>query len=301
MTVAVDRSNYPSALDAGIPAINYRNARHPDEAHHTIRQAREQAPIALGPHAHELLTYELVRAVLRDPRLRITHATYRRAVQPAEKMADRRRRIYALGYLALIAAEHVQPAATEHQIRRAAYVGTDLGYSEHFVKAMVSLAAATVRDMGGESATAADAAHLAVVLTSKGAGNLEVAKALLLRAKILEELGDHETAEASRREVCRLLRGCPDGIAKTLLAGVGQSAHDTTIRGIEGRAVNEELTSKELGILRLLATQLSRREIGQRLYVSLNTVKTHQRAVYRKLGVDNRSAAVRRALELGLL
>jgi LuxR family maltose regulon positive regulatory protein len=238
---------------------------------------------------------------LRDPRLRITHATYRRPVQPAEKMADRRRRIYALGYLALIAAEHVQPAATEHQIRRAADVGTDLGYSEHFVKAMVSLAAATVLDMGGESATAADAAHLAVVLTRKGAGNLGVAKTLLLRAKILEELGDHETAEASRREVCRLLRGCPDGIAKTLLAAVGQSARDTTIAGIEGRAVNEELTSKELGILRLLATRLSRREIGQRLYVSLNTVKTHQRAVYRKLGVDNRSAAVRRAFELGLL
>jgi LuxR family maltose regulon positive regulatory protein len=46
---------------------------------------------------------------------------------------------------------------------------------------------------------------------------------------------------------------------------------------------------------------LSRREIGQRLYVSLNTVKTHQRALYRKLGVENRAAAVTRARELGLL
>jgi LuxR family maltose regulon positive regulatory protein len=228
-------------------------------------------------------------------------ATYRRSVQLAEKIGDRRRRVYALGYLALIAAERGQLAAAEHQIRRATGVGTDLVGGEHFVNAMVSLAAATVLDIRGETAAAADAAHLAVILARKGAGILEVAKALLLRAKILEDLGDHETAEASQKEAATLLRGCPDGIAKTLLAALGQSARDTMIPRNEGRAVSEELTSKELEILRLLATRLSRREIGQRLYVSLNTVKTHQRAVYRKLGVENRSAAVSRARELGLL
>jgi LuxR family maltose regulon positive regulatory protein len=65
--------------------------------------------------------------------------------------------------------------------------------------------------------------------------------------------------------------------------------------------VSEELTAKEHEVLRLLATRLSRREIGQRLYVSLNTVKTHQRALYRKLGVENRTAAVTRGRELGRL
>ena len=69
----------------------------------------------------------------------------------------------------------------------------------------------------------------------------------------------------------------------------------------QGDTVAEELTAKEHEVLRLLATRLSRREIGQRLYVSLNTVKTHQRALYRKLGVENRAAAVTRARELGLL
>ena len=66
-------------------------------------------------------------------------------------------------------------------------------------------------------------------------------------------------------------------------------------------ALGEELTAKELEVLGLLVTRLSRREIGQRLYVSLNTVKTHQRALYRKLGVEDRNAAVTRARELGLL
>ncbi len=168
---------------------------------------------------------------------------------------------------------------------------------------MVSLAAATVLDVRGDRAAAADAAHLAVGLARKGGGILEVAKALLVRAKILEDLGDHETAAASRHEASALLRGCADAdIAQTVLTAA-QRSKGVAVRSPrnQGDTVAEELTAKEHEVLRLLATRLSRREIGQRLYVSLNTVKTHQRALYRKLGVENRAAAVTRARELGLL
>jgi len=51
----------------------------------------------------------------------------------------------------------------------------------------------------------------------------------------------------------------------------------------------------------LLATHLSFRELGGRLYVSRNTIKTQAISAYRKLGVSNRSAAVERAIELGLV
>jgi LuxR family maltose regulon positive regulatory protein len=91
------------------------------------------------------------------------------------------------------------------------------------------------------------------------------------------------------------------GIASTLLASPERSASVAVTSRNEGCAVGEELTPKEFEVLRLLATRLSRREIGERLFVSLNTVKTHQRAVYRKLSVEHRSAAVSRARELGLL
>jgi LuxR family maltose regulon positive regulatory protein len=57
----------------------------------------------------------------------------------------------------------------------------------------------------------------------------------------------------------------------------------------------------ELRILRFLPTHLSFREIGLRLHVSTNTVKTQAHAVYRKLGVSSRSQAVTRAGEIGLL
>ena len=54
-------------------------------------------------------------------------------------------------------------------------------------------------------------------------------------------------------------------------------------------------------MLRLLESELSQREIGQALYVSLNTVKTHTRGIYRKLDATTRAEAVDRGHELGLL
>jgi LuxR family maltose regulon positive regulatory protein len=61
------------------------------------------------------------------------------------------------------------------------------------------------------------------------------------------------------------------------------------------------LTGAELRVLPLLATHLSFREIGERLFVSRNTIKTHAISVYRKLGVSSRSEAIHRADELGLV
>ena len=63
----------------------------------------------------------------------------------------------------------------------------------------------------------------------------------------------------------------------------------------------EELSERELDVLRLLASDLSLREVAGELYVSLNTVKTHVRAVYRKLHASSRERAVERARELELL
>ena len=62
-----------------------------------------------------------------------------------------------------------------------------------------------------------------------------------------------------------------------------------------------ELSEREGAVLRLLATKLSQREIASELYVSFNTVKTHTRAIFRKLGVATRAEAVERARELGLI
>jgi LuxR family maltose regulon positive regulatory protein len=73
------------------------------------------------------------------------------------------------------------------------------------------------------------------------------------------------------------------------------------VTAAKSAAMYEQLTPKEQQLLGLLATVLSRQEIARQLYVSLNTVKTQQRSLYRKLGADDRHSAVERARNMGLL
>lgn len=66
-------------------------------------------------------------------------------------------------------------------------------------------------------------------------------------------------------------------------------------------AAPDELSDRELAVLRLLGGDLSQREIGDVLYVSRNTVKSHTRSIFRKLGVSSRPDAVARARELDVI
>jgi LuxR family maltose regulon positive regulatory protein len=63
----------------------------------------------------------------------------------------------------------------------------------------------------------------------------------------------------------------------------------------------DPLSERELEVLRLLDTDLTGPELARQLFVSLNTLRTHTKRIFTKLDVNNRSAAVRRARQLGLL
>ena len=63
----------------------------------------------------------------------------------------------------------------------------------------------------------------------------------------------------------------------------------------------EQLTDRELAILRALRGPMSAREIGAELYLSINTVKYYAKSLYRKLGVTSRADAVARGHDLGLI
>ena len=62
----------------------------------------------------------------------------------------------------------------------------------------------------------------------------------------------------------------------------------------------DELSAREMQVLRLLSTHLSSAEIGEELSISPNTVRTHIKRIYSKLGVHRRSQAIDRAQDLGL-
>ena len=63
----------------------------------------------------------------------------------------------------------------------------------------------------------------------------------------------------------------------------------------------EPLSERELTVLRYLPTALSKAEIAAEMFVTVNTVKTHVKSIYRKLDVGNRAEAVRRARTLALI
>jgi LuxR family transcriptional regulator, maltose regulon positive regulatory protein len=130
-------------------------------------------------------------------------------------------------------------------------------------------------------------------LTRRGSVPVELAYALLTLADIAEAVGDAAAAARARGEVQDVVDRCPDpGILARRVARAERRPRP---------ALGEELTSKELEVLRLLPTGRSLREIAAVLYVSRNTVKTHVRGVYRKLHASTRGEALARAREIGLL
>jgi LuxR family transcriptional regulator, maltose regulon positive regulatory protein len=93
----------------------------------------------------------------------------------------------------------------------------------------------------------------------------------------------------------------PNYVRQLLIATNSAEDQDGRDRAPVKQALVEPLSERELEVLGLLQTQLSGPEIAQALMVSLNTLHTHTKNIYTKLGVNNRRAAVGRAEELHLL
>ncbi len=147
-------------------------------------------------------------------------------------------------------------------------------------------------------------------------------KVLVLEAVALRAQGDREKAVQRLGEALRLAE--PGGLIRTFVdegfpilallreTAARQSAPPyvrqilAAFGGAEGRPSStqrlpEPLSEREQEVLRLLATALTGPEVARELTVSLNTLRTHTKNIYTKLGVNNREAAVRRAQELDLL
>jgi LuxR family transcriptional regulator, maltose regulon positive regulatory protein len=93
------------------------------------------------------------------------------------------------------------------------------------------------------------------------------------------------------------------GTAHRALAGdlVAALEHPRGSKGRATPALLEPLSGRELSVLRFLPTMMSNAEIAAEMFVSVNTVKTHLKHVYRKLDVTDRRDCVKRARELRLL
>jgi DNA-binding NarL/FixJ family response regulator len=97
-------------------------------------------------------------------------------------------------------------------------------------------------------------------------------------------------------ELARSVRAAAAG--ETVLATSAQTA---LLGRVQGRQAAPALSVQEVKVLRLAADGLTNAAIGGRLFIGEATVKTYLSRAYEKLGVSDRTSAVRRALELGLL
>jgi LuxR family maltose regulon positive regulatory protein len=103
--------------------------------------------------------------------------------------------------------------------------------------------------------------------------------------------------DTAGRQADRLLRA-----AEQLQSpGDGSSPPHPSFDGSRTSGYDEQLSDRELEVLHLLASELTGPQMASRLFVSVNTLRTHTRHIFTKLGVNTRRAAVRRAAELGLL
>lgn len=159
----------------------------------------------------------------------------------------------------------------------------------------IFLAQARVLAHGGDGAAAELAAAAAAIMFEEGQlwPWSEAVTATLL-AEIYLDLGDLPAAQRWTETATLCLTRWPD-------AGILCGRVERLKRAVVQRRGLAPLTRAETRVLELLPTQLSGDQIAARLFVSPNTVKTHVRAIYRKLGVTTRTHAVERAREAGLL
>ncbi|WP_138731504.1 LuxR C-terminal-related transcriptional regulator [Modestobacter excelsi] len=141
-------------------------------------------------------------------------------------------------------------------------------------------------------------------------GDLPAAHTALQRALTLAEAHGHVRLFADEGPGLAMLlkaaaaKGTSSGYARRLLEGLdpggGSRPRSRGPAAVQAGLI-EPLSARELDVLRLLGTHLDGPAIARELYVSLNTVRTHTKNIYAKLGVNDRGAAVRRAQELDVM
>jgi LuxR family maltose regulon positive regulatory protein len=175
---------------------------------------------------------------------------------------------------------------------------------------------------GGEGVGPAVALLERIIVAAEAGGRRRShIEALVLLASAQQAAGDGSAAAALEEA---LVLAAPQGYVRTFLdagEGVHRLLRDASKQGparahashvlqkaiARGRAhptqaaLIEPLSERELDVLRLLGSDLDGPAIARELYVSLNTMRTHTKNIFAKLGVNSRREAVRRAGALGLL
>jgi LuxR family maltose regulon positive regulatory protein len=164
-----------------------------------------------------------------------------------------------------------------------------------FVEGMAFVALGAALEARGELEAALALIERGVSMQRNAGYVRPLSHALIRQGSVLSALGRRKEADTVIAEARALIDTCKDpGFLRAWLAAL------ETVSRKRPQAGPGELSRRELAILRMLAGNLTERDIARELYLSHNTVHSHTKSIYRKLGVSSRAAAIERAHTLGL-
>ncbi len=210
-------------------------------------------------------------------------------------------RIWALSAASLVAAEEGRLAQAKELASAARHIADDGDLSHAPQNSLAHAATGVVHALEGRRAEARTEFRRALRSRERwpGLSPWPTLESLLRFAPLLLDMGDRAEAVALLDEARSILTSLPDG-AEAQLARLEQLERRIAVKQPRLVSLADPLTEREMAVLRLLGGTLSLRGIGQELHLSQNTIKTHTRAIYRKLGVSTRQAAVQKGRESGI-
>jgi ATP/maltotriose-dependent transcriptional regulator MalT len=209
--------------------------------------------------------------------------------------------VVACATLALIAVERGRLASARVHAEKAKAATGRIGTSRSWLGANASAALGSLLAAEGNLAEAEHELVSAERFFTDEVATLHHAWLLVLLARVRLRRGRLDEAETTLRSAQVSLDELSDSGAIDALADrVASELEAATDRASSGELI-EQPSDAELAVLQLLASGLSNRDIGERLFLSPNTIRSHLRALYHKLRVHSRTDAIARAGALGLL
>ena len=203
-----------------------------------------------------------------------------------------------LAYLALAELDAGDFAAAKRHVGESLELLEAHGLAESYVATNTHVALGGVSAVDADLHREAEHLELAVRLSAPSRPSHWNAHALLRLASARHKLGEMDGARKALESARADLEKLPDpGMLGVLAEHVAaELSAPPRHEGFYG----EPLSEAELRVFALLTAGRSVSEVARELYLAPTTVKTHRRAIYRKLGVTNRQEAIARAAELGL-